>query len=45
MDKVASINHSLNRVAFRARLRFPRAADEPPRHFRSCGALSIPLFP
>ncbi|UYP07024.1 hypothetical protein [Priestia megaterium] len=32
-------------VDFRARLRFPRAADEPPRRLRSCGVSSVPLFP
>ncbi|WP_153254547.1 hypothetical protein [Priestia megaterium] len=32
-------------VDFRARLRFPRAADEPPRRLRSCGVSPVPLFP
>ncbi|MCM3192254.1 hypothetical protein ABIC37_003008 [Priestia megaterium] len=32
-------------VNFRARLRFPRADDEPPRRLRSCGVSSVPLFP
>ncbi|WP_208756433.1 hypothetical protein [Priestia megaterium] len=32
-------------VNFRARLGFPRAADEPPRRLRTCGVLSIPLLP
>jgi len=32
-------------VDFRARLRFPRAAAEPPRRLRSCGVSSVPLFP
>jgi len=30
---------------FRARLRFPRTADEPPRRLGSCGVSSLPLFP
>jgi len=34
-----------NAVDFRARLRFPRAAGEPPRRLRSCGLSPIPLFP
>ncbi|MED4008377.1 hypothetical protein P4629_23610 [Priestia aryabhattai] len=32
-------------IDFRARLRFPRAAAEPPRRFRSCGVSPVPLFP
>jgi len=33
-------------VDFGARLRFPRAAGEPPRRFRSCcGVSPSPLFP
>jgi hypothetical protein len=32
-------------VGFRARLRFPRAAGEPPRRIRSGGVSPIPLFP
>ncbi|WP_459993718.1 hypothetical protein [Priestia megaterium] len=32
-------------VNFRARLRFPRPADEPPRRLRACGVSSVPLFP
>ncbi|MCQ9283475.1 hypothetical protein NQ129_16915 [Priestia aryabhattai] len=32
-------------VDFRARLRFPRAAAEPPRRLRSCGVSPAPLFP
>jgi len=32
-------------VDFRARLRFPRAAAEPPRRLHSCGVSSVPLFP
>ncbi|MED3918279.1 hypothetical protein P4605_06840 [Priestia aryabhattai] len=32
-------------VEFRARLRFPRGAGEPPRHVRYCGVSPIPLFP
>ncbi|MEH7360666.1 MULTISPECIES: hypothetical protein [Priestia] len=30
---------------FRARLRFPREAGEPPRRVRYCGVSPIPLFP
>ncbi|MCM3792295.1 MULTISPECIES: hypothetical protein [Priestia] len=32
-------------IDFRARLRFPRAAAEPPRRLRSCGVSPVPLFP
>nr|WP_183128436.1 hypothetical protein [Priestia megaterium] len=32
-------------IDFRARLRFPRAAAEPPRRFRSYGVSPVPLFP
>ncbi|MBX9993255.1 MULTISPECIES: hypothetical protein [Priestia] len=32
-------------VDFRARLRFPRAAVDPPRRLRSCGVSPIPLSP
>ncbi|MBU3569701.1 hypothetical protein IUJ58_01060 [Priestia aryabhattai] len=32
-------------VDFYARLRFPQAAAEPPRRVRSCGGLSVLLFP
>ena len=32
-------------VDFRARLRFPREAGEPPRCLRSCGVSPVPLFP
>ncbi|MGG0486392.1 hypothetical protein ABEY65_23620 [Priestia aryabhattai] len=30
---------------FRAGLRFPRAAGEPPRRLCSCGVSPVPLFP
>ncbi|WP_426629817.1 hypothetical protein [Priestia megaterium] len=32
-------------VDFRARLRFPRAAVEPPHRLCSCGVSPVPLFP
>ncbi|MEH7590662.1 hypothetical protein V7247_28395 [Priestia megaterium] len=32
-------------VNFRARLRFPRVVDEPPRRLRSCGVSPVSLFP
>ncbi|WP_277448125.1 hypothetical protein [Priestia sp. P5] len=32
-------------VDFRARLRFPRAAAEPPHRLRSFGVSPVPLFP
>ncbi|MBX9967670.1 hypothetical protein H7K06_09045 [Priestia aryabhattai] len=32
-------------INFRAGLRFPRAAAEPPRRLCSCGVSPFPLFP